>query len=332
MQQITLRIDTTLRLRNYAPKTRKAYLLYAKEYIAFARNAGITEKHKAIQEFLLHMQRKGLSSQTIALALNAVKFLYRDVVKDPRTIDLTYPKRSKKLPVVLSRDEILRIISATGNVKYRIMIALTYGCGLRVSEVAKLKVGDLSLLELTVHIKQSKGNKDRISVLPATIQNDLHTFIAGKECNDYVFPSNRGGKLTTTSLQKMFRKSLAAAGIKKQASFHSLRHSFAMHLLENGTDIRYVQALLGHTSIRNHSGVYTGYQTSLKKNFESVGRRPHQSKSPSHQLLHNIMGCPQVPLLPQKTKSMSLPHNYPEKCTHPSVPRPPARMLQRQLR
>lgn len=268
MQSIIPRIDTTLRLRNYAPKTRKAYLLYAKEYIAFTRNAGITEKRKAIQEFLLHMQRKGLSSQTIALALNAVKFLYRDVVKDPRTIEFTYPKRSKKLPVVLSRDEILSIISATGNAKYRIMIALAYGCGLRVSEVAKLKVGDLSLLELTVHIKQSKGNKDRITVLPATIQNDLHTFIAGKECNDYVFPSNRGGKLTTTSLQKMFRKSLAAAGLKKQATFHSLRHSFATHLLENGTDVRYVQALLGHASIRTTQG-YTRVTRPAVKNIVS---------------------------------------------------------------
>jgi len=225
-------------------------------------------KQKAIEEFLLEKHKRKQSSQTINLALNAVKFLYTEVLKDPRNIDLKFAKRSKKLPIVLSRTEIEKIIDATDNVKYRLMIAFGYACGLRVSEVVKLKVQDLNIEELVVHIKGAKGRKDRISVLPEKLQDGLRNFTAGKRAEEFVFGSNRGGKLTTTSLQKMFRKSLAKTGIKKPATFHSLRHSFATHLLENGVDVRYVQELLGHASIRT-TQVYTKVTNPSLKNIKS---------------------------------------------------------------
>ena len=148
------------------------------------------------------------------------------------------------------------------------MMSLGYACGLRVSEVVALKVADLDIDELVVHIKSAKGKKDRISVLPAKLQNDLRNIIAGKNADDFIFGSNRGGKLTTTSLQKMFRKSLAKTNIKKLATFHSLRHSFATHLLENGVDIRYVQELLGHQNIRT-TQTYTQMTNPKLKNIKS---------------------------------------------------------------
>jgi len=148
------------------------------------------------------------------------------------------------------------------------MFSLGYGCGMRVSEVVNLKVSDLDIDELVVHIKQAKGNKDRISVLPESLQSDLRNLIAGKCSNEFIFESNRGGKLTTTSLQKMFRKSLAKAQIRKLATFHSLRHSFATHLLENGVDVRYVQELLGHANIRT-TQVYTKVTNPKLKNIKS---------------------------------------------------------------
>jgi site-specific recombinase XerD len=148
------------------------------------------------------------------------------------------------------------------------MISLGYACGMRVSEVVKLKVFDLDLDELIVHIKAAKGKKDRISVLAGSLLDDLRNIIADKNSNDYVFASNRGGKLTTTSLQKMFRKSLGIAKIKKPATFHSLRHSFATHLLENGTDVRYVQELLGHSNIRT-TQIYTQVTNPKLKNIKS---------------------------------------------------------------
>jgi len=260
--------ERVLKLRNYSPKTRKAYLLYIKEYIKFSKNAGIKNKQKAIEDFLLDKRRRGQSSQTINLALNAMKFLYAEVLKDPQKIDLKFAKRSKKLPIVLSRVEIKRILEATTNSKYRLMISLAYACGLRVSEVVNLKVADLDIDELVVHIKEAKGKKDRISILPEKLQDDLRNSIAGKKAGDFVFPSNRGKKLTTTSLQKMFRHSLTKANINKPATFHSLRHSFATHLLENGTDVRYVQKLLGHANIRT-TQIYTQVTNPQLKNIKS---------------------------------------------------------------
>jgi len=137
-----------------------------------------------------------------------------------------------------------------------------------VSEVTKLKVADLDIDELVVHIKGAKGKKDRINVLPEKLQNDLRNIIAGKNGRDYVFDSNRGGKITTTSLQKTFRKSLSKSMLNKPATFHSLRHSFATHLLENGTDVRYVQELLGHANIRT-TQIYTQVTNPKLKNIKS---------------------------------------------------------------
>jgi len=268
MSDILEKTDRLLRLRNYSPKTRKAYLLYIKDYIRFAKKSGIKDKQKAIEDFLLDKHKSKQSPQTINLALNAVKFLYVEVLKNPQKIDLKFAKRSKKLPIVLSRAEIERIIEVTDNPKYKLMISLGYACGMRVSEVTKLQVADLDIAELVVHIKGAKGKKDRISVLPEKLQDDLRNIIAGKKVYDFIFPSNRGGRLTTTSLQKMFRKSLAKAKISKPATFHSLRHSFATHLLENGTDVRYVQELLGHSNIRT-TQIYTQVTNPKLKNIKS---------------------------------------------------------------
>lgn len=268
MESILNKIERVLRLRNYSVKTQKAYLLYIREYLAFSREKGVKERQRAIEEFLLDKQCRGQSPQTINLALHAVKFLYTEVLKDPQKINLKFAKRNKKLPVVLSRIEIEKIIKATGNPKHKLMISISYACGLRVSEVVNLCVADVDINELVIHIRGAKGKKDRISVLSEKLQNDLRNTIAGKNNSDFIFTSNRGGKLTTTSLQKMFRKSLAKAKISKFATFHSLRHSFATHLLENGTDVRYVQELLGHSNIRT-TQVYTQVTNPQLKNIKS---------------------------------------------------------------
>jgi integrase/recombinase XerD len=268
MQKILDTTEKTMRLRNYSPKTIKSYLFYIKQYITFSKEKSLKNKKKAIELFLLDKLNKKQSPQTINLALNAVKFLYSEVLKDPHKIDLKFAKRYKKLPIVLSRTEIEQIIKATNNAKYKLMISLGYACGLRVSEVVSLRVSDLDIDELVVHIKRAKGKKDRISILPQKLQHDLRNLIAGKKPDNYVFASNRGGKLTTTSLQKIFRKSLSQTDIKKPATFHSLRHSFATHLLENGTDVRYVQELLGHSNIRT-TQIYTQVTNPKLKNITS---------------------------------------------------------------
>jgi len=248
--------ENLLKLRGYSPKTRKSYLFYVAEYLDFSKKESIKNKNEAIEKFLLAKQEKGNSSQTINLVLNAVKFLYREILKSKEKIDFKCVKKDKKLPIVLSRKEIEKIISQIANSKHRLMVSTGYASGLRVSEVINLKVKDLDLEELTVHLKSAKGKKDRITIFPKKLKVDFQNSIAGKNNNDYVFESNRGGKLTTFSLQKVFKQAVKKSGIKKEATFHSLRHSFATHLLENGTDVRYVQELLGHANIRT-TQIYT---------------------------------------------------------------------------
>ncbi len=266
--QILEKVENLLKLRNYSPKTIKSYLFYIREYIEFSERKNIKEKHKAIESFLLEKQKQGNSPQTINLALNAVKFLYREVLKSKDRIDFKCAKRSKKLPVVLSRQEVEKIILQIENPKHKLMVSLGYAAGLRVSEVVDLKIKDIDLEELTIHIKNAKGKKDRITVFPQKLVLSIGELTRGKPQDGFVFASNRGGKLTTTSPQKIFQNALKKAGIKKDATFHSLRHSFATHLLENGVDVRYVQELLGHANIRT-TQIYTQVTNPALKKIKS---------------------------------------------------------------
>jgi len=217
---------------------------------------------------LLEKQDRGQSGQTINLYLNAIKYFYREISKSPKKIDLKFAKTSKKLPVVLSRNEIKGIINSIKNRKHKLLVALSYGAGLRVSEVINLKVRDISIEDLTIHIKQAKGKRDRITVFPEKLKSEVTSFIVGRKNNDYLIISDRGGKLTTRTAQKIFEKALKSAKIKKDATFHSLRHSFATHLLENGVDVRYVQELLGHANIRT-TQIYTKVTNPKLKNIKS---------------------------------------------------------------
>lgn len=257
-----------LKLRNYSFKTIKAYLGCLEEYFDFQKiNLEKIDEEK-IKQFLLNKQSKNYSSQTINLYLNAIKYFYRDVLKLTDKIDIKFAKRSKKLPIVLSRDEIENILSRIENFKHRILITLSYGAGLRISEVVNLRVKDVNLEELVLHLKDAKGKRDRITIFPEKIKQDLNKLIVCKKGNDYVFESERGGKLNIRTAQKIFENALKKSGIKKSATFHSLRHSFATHLLENGVDVRYVQELLGHQNIRT-TQIYTQVTNPKLKDIKS---------------------------------------------------------------
>ena len=200
--------------------------------------------------------------------MNAIKFYYRSVIKTNEKIEVRSAKKNKRLPIVLSKVEIERILGVTGNMKHRLFLSLAYGAGLRVSEVVNLKTEDIDIQELPIHIKEAKGKKDRITVFPEKLTINIQSIIAGKDKNEFLFASERGGKLTTRTAQKVFENSLKKAGVNREATFHSLRHSFAAHLLENGVDIRYVQELLRHQNIRT-TQTYTQVTNPKLKNTKS---------------------------------------------------------------
>jgi site-specific recombinase XerD len=268
MQNYLEQTKRELYLRNYSQKTIKAYLLCLNSYFEYIKGDVVVASKNRVEEFLLYIKDKNLSPQTINLHLNAIKFFYAEIVKSPIKIDIKFSKRSQKLPVVLSREEINIIIDNIRNLKHKLLISLSYGAGLRVSEIVNLRVKDLNLAELTAHLKEAKGKKDRITVIPEKLKNELCIITAGKDLNDFVFASERGGRLTERTAQKVFENGLRRAGIKKDATFHSLRHSFATHLLENGVDVRYVQELLGHQNIRT-TQIYTHVTNPSLKNIKS---------------------------------------------------------------
>lgn len=257
-----------LKIRNYSPRTIKSYTNGLNRYFSFkGKNFNKLDTNN-VKDFLLRCKDKNISAKTRNQYLNAIKFYYYNVINVRDKIEIKSAKRTKSLPVVLNRSEIKGIIDVTNNPKHKLLLSIAYGAGLRVSEVVNLKVRDVNLENLTLHIKSSKGNKDRITIFPESIKESLNKVVSAKEKDDYVFPSERGEKLTTRTAQKVFSNALGKTGIKKDASFHSLRHSFATHLLENGTDIRYVQELLGHANIRTTQR-YTQVTNPRLKNIRS---------------------------------------------------------------
>lgn len=255
-QELMQRIKDELRLRNYSKRTIESYLFCLGEYFRYAKVIKREPEIAVIKKYLLKKQDAGQSSQTINLHLQAIKYFYREIYKSNANINIKFAKTASKLPVVLSRKEIEKMIKVIDNKKHRMLISLSYGAGFRVSEAINLRIKDINLEELTVHIKGAKGNKDRISIMAERLKSEIFELIAMRDLNEYVFTNNRGEKLTERTAQKVFENALKKSGIKKEATFHSLRHSFATHLLENGVDVRYVQELLGHANIRT-TQIYT---------------------------------------------------------------------------
>lgn len=243
-------MDDTVRLRNYSPKTCDAYLRCVRAYLEKHPEDLQQPNPESVKRFLLALFDNNRSSQTVSQYFHAIRFYYREVLHQRFRMDWRTPKRPQKLPAVLSRAEIQKMLNAVTNRKHRLMLALAYGAGMRISEVQNLRIADIDFDEGVVCIRQSKGKKDRLTLLSERIADDLRAFAAGRAHDEIIFLSERGGKLCTRSLQNVFTSALARAEIRKPATFHSLRHSFATHLLENGTDVRYVQELLGHQNIR----------------------------------------------------------------------------------
>ena len=272
------KIHLELVIRSYSPKTVKAYMFSLKEYFIFFSSYlqpdyvffGINKNmdEDLIKKFLKYKKERDCSPKTLHVYLSAIKFFYQEVIRTPLKIDIKYAKRPKKLPVVLTHREIMEIIGTLNNLKHRFIIALAYGAGLRVSEVTNLKVYHLDFEEKRIYVRQAKGSKDRITILPEPLLEDLKKFTLAVKKDEYLFKSQRGGKLNTRTLQKVFRQALIKANISKEASFHSLRHSFASHLVEANLNLRIIQELLGHQSIKT-TQIYTHIEPEIFRNIES---------------------------------------------------------------
>ncbi|MDF2379466.1 MAG: tyrosine-type recombinase/integrase [Candidatus Gracilibacteria bacterium] len=256
-----------LLLRKKSPRTVKMYLSNLE---AFFECYDFQEFNPLnLRAFVVERHLKyNYASSTLNTYKQSFQAFSRYVLKKPLIVDIPSSYRAKKLPVVLSHHEIEVLLSRVTNFKHHLMISLAYGSGLRISEVTALQVGDICFDTNSIHLKAAKGCKDRVTLLPERLKDSLFEYCKNRGGDAAVFESERGGNLSSRSLQKVFERALKAVGIKKPATFHSLRHSFATHLLENGTNLRYVQSLLGHSSIRT-TQVYTKVAKSALLNIQS---------------------------------------------------------------
>lgn len=268
MQSYLLDLQRELKYRNYSSRTIEIYTTCVEYFLRYIKNDISKISKETIIDFTLHLQSKNKVPKTINLYKDSIKFFIKEILKLDLDFDIKLSREAKKLPIVLSKEEILKIIGITDNLKHKLLLSLSYASWLRVSEIINLKVLDINLEEWSIHIKWTKWNKDRITIFSEKLKNDLWKIILFKDKNDYLIESERWWKLTTRTAQIIFKNALKKAWIKKEATFHSLRHSFATHLLENGTDIRYIQELLGHASIKT-TQIYTKVMNPNLKNIIS---------------------------------------------------------------
>lgn len=249
-------VDDELVLRGMAYGTRKSYGQHLRNY--FDRLAGWGVKpEKATREdirgYLVETASGGLVSAGYCRgARSALIFLYDIVLKQAGKVsDLPRMKRPQQLPIVLSREEVARLLKATTNLKHKALLMVAYSAGLRVGEAVRLKVGDIDSKRMQIRVTVGKGAKDRYTLLSETALAVLREYFREYKPRDWLFPGeDPTDHLSERSAQKIFERSQMRAGITKPATFHTLRHSFATHLLEDGVDMRYIQELLGHGSIK----------------------------------------------------------------------------------
>ncbi|MCX8159204.1 MAG: tyrosine-type recombinase/integrase [Candidatus Pacearchaeota archaeon] len=245
------KLKTELKLRGFSQLTIRNYSFFVEKFLQ--------KTNKKEEEIMQEDAKKYLaeifdskSKNTIMLACASLKFYFKEILKKDFA-DIKMPKKDNKLPEVLTKEEVKKLIDSSDNEKSRLIISMLYSSGLRVSELVNLKVEDLNLKERVGWVRKGKGAKDRVFVISENLARDLESFLKDKNFQ-YVFSKEK--PLTTRNIQKIIKGTKIRAGITKRVTPHTLRHSFATHLLEHGTDIRVIQTLLGHSSL-NTTQVYT---------------------------------------------------------------------------
>jgi site-specific recombinase XerD len=269
-------MEQALALRGMAPKTCSAYLSWVRRLVRFCRVVPdqLTTEH--VRAFLLHLtQERKLSFSTFNQALNAARFFFIEVLKRPFVVEgFRYQKPPRRLPVVMNDDEVSRLLAAAASLRDRALLETGYATGMRVGEVTRLLITDLDSGRMAIRVDQGKGRKDRYVMLSQSLLETLRAYWRESKPKVFLFPGLGGKKpLCISAAQKAFDRARLQAGIKKPVSFHTLRHSFATHLIESGTSVRTIQALLGHRSLQT-----TERYTHLAQNYL------HQTKSPLDRL------------------------------------------------
>ncbi|PVX49817.1 site-specific recombinase XerD [Balneicella halophila] len=260
-----------LKLKAYSRNTIRIYVAEFTHLLELLKNKNVDEltSEQLKSYFLYCINSLGMKEAKMNGKINAVKFYYEKVLHQPRMFfDIPRPKKPQVLPKMLSKSEIKKIFNQIENRKHLLMLKLCYGMGLRVSEVVNLKIHHIDSSRMQVLIGGAKGKKDRYVNLPESVLGLLREYYLEYKPKDWLFEGQYGGQYSARSVQAVFKKAMKKANIHKQIGIHGLRHSYATHLLESGADLRFIQELLGHNSIKT-TQVYTHVTNTSKSKVKS---------------------------------------------------------------
>jgi integrase/recombinase XerD len=252
MTPLRQRMIEDLRVRNYSPKTEE---IYVAQVARFARHFGVSPEQlgpEEVRTYQLHLIEQGVSWSTFNQTVCALRFLYRTTLGRSWGVKhLPFAKKPRRLPCVLSREEVEALLGAAHNAKHRAVLMTLYSTGLRVSEVAQLRLEDIDSQRMLIRVRQGKGRKDRVVMLSPVLLDHLRAYRRAQPRSPWLFPGGEPDQpLSVSAVQKVCGQAGRKAGIGKRVTPHLLRHSFATHLLESGADLRLIQTLLGHQSVR----------------------------------------------------------------------------------
>ena len=270
MAQFREAMEEELRLRNYSDSTCESYLYCVKQQVKFVGKSPALTQSEDVRQYLMYLAKKPVSWSFFNQSVCALRFFYGQVVKRDWSVErIPFHRRGRKLPVILDASEVERLLAAATSLRDRALFESAYGCGLRLSEIRHLKVSDIDSQRMVLRIEQSKGKKDRYVMLPKVLLETLRTYWKEAKPQQWLFPGQEPGQpLSDKTVQQALRKAIHAAGIQKHVSVHSLRHAFATHLLEAGTDVRAIQVLLGHRSLTT-TQLYTHVASTLLNETKS---------------------------------------------------------------
>ena len=262
--------EKRLKIKRYAKSTTKTYISQIKMFLSFFRKDAKSISISEIEMYIRKcVEQDKISFSTQKAILGTIKLFYKLVFDKDIAIEYLYPSRQEyKLPNVLSQKEVKTLLENISNIKHKALLSLIYSSGLRISELLNLKIQDIDSDRMRIYIKGSKNNRDREVMLSEKILELLRKYFREYKSKEYLFEGQKGGAYSARSVQEILKKALKKAGIKKHATVHTLRHSFATHLIENGTDIRIVQELLGHKNIKT-TQIYTHITDQTKRKIKS---------------------------------------------------------------
>lgn len=268
MTPLRKRLIEEMEIRNYAPKTIRLYVDNVARLARYYGKKPDCLSREDIRRYLVYLvQERGLAVGSYKQALAALRYFYRWVLKRGDVVqDILSPRPERRLPIVLSLDEVRRLFAAISSFKHRMILMTAYSAGLRISETLNLKITDLDSQRMVIRICQGKRKKDRYTVLSPVLLSMLRHYWWAARPTSYLFPGRSLDRpMSVSTVQRACKQAQEKAGIEKTVTPHTLRHSFATHLLESGADLRVLQALLGHSSIRT-TALYTHVSNKLISN------------------------------------------------------------------